>query len=96
MIDGKEYYLAPVEKTNWYQADAKALEMGAYLLEIDSSVENNILEKIKHCKLAILKFKISFKILFDVIFLFLFFLSTQFISFLFVKYCVKNCKNQQI
>jgi hypothetical protein len=53
VIDGKEYYLAPVEKTNWYQADAKALELGAYLLEIDSSVENNILEKIKHCKLVI-------------------------------------------
>ncbi len=50
LIDGKEYYLAPVEKINWFQADAKALEQGAFLLEIDSSAENNILEKIKHCK----------------------------------------------
>ena len=54
LIDGKEYYLAPVEETNWFQADAKALEQGAFLLEIDSPAENSILEKIKHCEFTII------------------------------------------
>ena len=53
-IEGHEIYLGEIYTRNttlsWFEADAKAVEVGGYLAEITSEKETKIFQKVQECK----------------------------------------------
>ncbi len=55
MIDGQEIYLGEVKTgLSWFEADAKSVEVGGYLMEITSPSESSLLRRLEKCILYIL------------------------------------------
>ena len=53
-IEGYEIYLGEIYARNttlsWFEADAKAVEVGGYLAEITSEKETKIFQRVQECK----------------------------------------------